>query len=357
MSEIPILFLLLVASLLLTTLCIILARRRHWLDLPNSRSSHAVPTPKSGGVGFVLVFTAATCYAYARGYLSGTELFALLAVFPVALLGLLDDFHNLPIAVRIPTQMLCALLILWLLGGLPALPLFGVNLDFAWAGYLIGVMGLVWLINLYNFMDGIDGLAGLEACFACLAVAFFAWRQGQPEHVFLLLALVSTLLGFLILNLPRASIFMGDAGSNYLGLMLGTLGLITVASGLMNIWSWAILLGVFIVDSTLTLLTRYQRGERWFHAHRDHAYQHAAEASGSHGKVDLGLMLLNLLWLFPLSWVTLTYPDYGLLSTIIAYIPLIVLGKFYKAGVREGLGTRADKNASGEAASMKGYMK
>jgi Fuc2NAc and GlcNAc transferase len=92
------------------------------------------------------------------------------------------------------------------------------------------------------------------------------------------------------------------------------------------------LLAVFVVDATTTLLRRIFRGERWYEAHRSHAYQHAARKWKSHKKVVLGVLGVNLLWLYPLAWVASKYPAAGFLSMIVAVSPLVVLALLLNAG-------------------------
>lgn len=335
MSEILVLITVFLGSFLLTFLVGKISQNCRWLDVPNARSLHGRPTPKSGGIAFVLVFLGASLYSFNQGYINLRELSALLLGLPVALMGFLDDLVNLNVSIRMGVHFTVSLLALMLLGGLPDLPVFSLVVEFGPAGYIIGVLGMIWLINLYNFMDGIDGLAGLEACLVALAAAFFAWSGGAHQEAFVLSCLVVSVAGFVLLNLPPARIFMGDAGSNFLGFMLGTIGLVTIHHGLMNIWSWAILLGVFIVDSTMTLLRRLAAGEIWYYAHRNHAYQHAALRHASHGKVDLFIVLVNLFWLFPLAWISLDRAEWGLLLTMLAYMPLVMLGIYYKAGIEQ----------------------
>ncbi|MEX2366206.1 MAG: glycosyltransferase family 4 protein [Pseudohongiellaceae bacterium] len=323
---------LLVGSFVLTCCSRFLALRWQWIDIPNGRSSHLTPTPKGGGVGFVLIFSAAVGYLLATDYLAVNQSLALSLSLVVAISGLLDDFKSLPVRIRVSVQLLAAGGVMISMGGLPQLPVFNMGINFGWVGYIIGTLGLVWLINLFNFMDGIDGLAALETGFVCLAASILVSLQGGYEDAFVLLCMLAAISGFLLLNFPPAKIFMGDVGSQYLGLTLGTLGLITIQDGYMHIWSWAILLGSFIVDSTLTLYKRLRAGKLWYHAHRTHAYQHAAIKLASHLKVDLGVTLINLCWLFPVAWFSLVYTSWAMVLTFIAYVPLIILGNFYRAG-------------------------
>ena len=125
---------------------------------------------------------------------------------------------------------------------------------------------------------------------------------------------------------------MGDAGSGFLGLMLAVLSL--QAGWVVNrlFWSWVILLGVFVVDATVTLIRRMAHGERFYEAHRSHAYQHAAVHRGAHMPVTLAVGVINLCWLLPVAlMVALGWLD-GLLGVLIAYAPLVVAAVRLKAG-------------------------
>src|SRR5690606_30192313 len=102
-----------------------------------------------------------------------------------------------------------------------------------------------------------------------------------------LLMLAASVLGFLAWNFPPARIFMGDAGSGFLGIALGILSLQAAWIAPTLFWAWQILLGVFVVDATFTLLRRLLRGEKVYEAHRSHAYQYASRRFGRHLPVTL----------------------------------------------------------------------
>jgi len=123
---------------------------------------------------------------------------------------------------------------------------------------------------------------------------------------------------------------MGDAGSGFLGFMLGALALITSATEAINLWCWLILLAVFISDSTLTLFRRAFRGQRVYEAHRSHAYQILSRRWQSHGRVTLLVLFINLGWLFPVAWLAMIFSDYGFIITLLAYAPVSVF--FYRIG-------------------------
>ncbi|OBY56820.1 glycosyltransferase family 4 protein [Pseudomonas nitroreducens] len=309
------------------------ALARSIMDIPNARSSHRIPTPRGGGVAIVLGFLGGLPLAAVLGMVGGASLVALLpAGALVAAIGFLDDHRHIPARWRLLGHFVAALWLLCWLGGVPVLPLPWGALDLGLAGDLLGLVFLVWLLNLYNFMDGIDGIAGLEAISVCLGGALCGWAFGAVEQVWLPLLLGLAATGFLVWNFPPARIFMGDAGSGFLGLILGGLALQASSVAPPLIWSWLILLGVFIVDATFTLIHRLMRGERVYEAHRSHAYQRASRRYGSHLRVSLAVSAINVFWLLPLALLVALGHVSGLLALIVAYAPLVLVVAHLGAG-------------------------
>ena len=313
------------------------ALARSLLDVPNARSSHSLPTPRGGGVAIVVAFLVGLCLAFFAGLGIAAELFyALLgAGLGIALLGFLDDHGHIAARWRLLGHFLAAAWALYWLGGLPPLAVFGV-LQLSWIGHVLAAFYLVWLLNLYNFMDGIDGIASVEAICVCLGGAIlYALLETSLLTDLPLLMLAAAVLGFLLWNFPPARIFMGDAGSGFLGIVLGVLSLQAAWISPVLLWGWLILLGVFIVDATLTLLRRLLRGEKVYEAHRSHAYQYASRQFGRHLPVTVSVAILNLAWLLPLAiFVALGWLD-GLAGLVIAYAPLLVLAWMLGAGKAE----------------------
>lgn len=309
------------------------ALARSIMDIPNARSSHRIPTPRGGGVAIVLGFLGCLPLAAALGAVDGNSLVALLpAGALVAAIGFLDDHQHIPARWRLLGHFVAALWLLGWLGGVPVLPMPWGALDLGLVGDFLGLVFLVWLLNLYNFMDGIDGIAGLEAISVCLGGALCAWLVGDSQLVWLPLILGMAAAGFLVWNFPPARIFMGDAGSGFLGLILGGLALQAASLSPPLIWSWLILLGVFVVDATFTLTHRLMRGERVYEAHRSHAYQRASRRYGSHLRVSLAVTALNLLWLMPLALLVALGHVSGLLALFVAYAPLVLVVAHLGAG-------------------------
>ncbi len=316
------------ATFLFTALWLHVARRRNWFDYPNHRSSHVLPTPKSGGAGFVLVYSLYILWLYVSGQLALEQLWLIALGLLLVAMGFVDDLRSLGIWQRIGLQGFAVVLAVILLGPLPALVFPWGALEERWLQGLLVVAGLVWLINLYNFMDGIDALAAAEAVFFCLSLALLA---GGADSVTLpCIGLAFAVSGFMYFNLPPARLFMGDLGSNYLGYMLGVLGLMSMQAGNVNTWTVLVLLGVFIVDATTTLIERMRTGAVWYHGHRSHAYQQAAKRLNNHGSVVLAVALLNVCWLLPMAWLTTVQENWGILITFVAWIFLYVLGNLVK---------------------------
>jgi Fuc2NAc and GlcNAc transferase len=147
------------------------------------------------------------------------------------------------------------------------------------------------------------------------------------------LVLAAATLGFLVWNWPPAKIFMGDAGSGFLGLTLGGLSLQAAWAAPTLLWSWVILLGIFVVDATLTLVRRGIRGEPVYHAHRSHAYQHAAQRWDSHTPVTVAVAAINVFWLLPCAVLVARGSLDGAIGIVVAYAPLIAAAMWLRAGV------------------------
>lgn len=324
------------ASLVLTFGLRKYAQAKSLMDIPNARSSHSVPTPRGGGVAIVMSFLAALAILAATGSLDWSASIALLGAGGfVALIGFLDDHGHIAARWRLLAHFVAAFWALAWLGGAPALQLFGAHYDLGWLGIALVAVYLVWLLNLYNFMDGIDGIASIEAVCVCVGGALLYVLLGKPELAMLPLMLAAAVTGFLFWNFPPARIFMGDAGSGFLGVMLGIMSIQAAWVAPQLFWSWVILLGVFVVDATFTLVRRLLRGDKVYEAHRSHAYQYASRRFGRHLPVTLATGAINLVWLLPIALLVGTNRLDGLAGVAIAYVPLIFLAVRFQAGALE----------------------
>ena len=179
----------------------------------------------------------------------------------------------------------------------------------------------------------------MEAVAVSGFAAFLMFRNGLHDDAQVSWMLAAASLGFLVWNWPPARIFMGDAGSGFLDSVWAFWRCSLRGRARHLIWPWLILLAAFIVDATVTLLRRMFSRARWYDAHRSHAYQHAAQAWGSHAKVTLAVAAINTGWLFPLAWAACRYPALAPVLAAFAIVPLVYLTSNLMAAGRRPLPT------------------
>lgn len=309
------------------------ALKKNIIDNPNERSSHSIPTPRGGGVAVVGSYLLAlVTLMYSQQLALHTGFVLMAAGFVIALLGFLDDHGHINSMLRLAIHFLVAIGVVLSLGGFAEVTVFnGVQLGFI--ANIIAVLFLVWLLNLYNFMDGINGIASVEAITTTMSMAILYLILNTSLNADILWLLAACVFGFLLWNFPKAKIFMGDACSGFLGLTLGILALVALKENLALFCAWIVCLGVFVVDATYTLIKRVLNGYKMYDAHRSHSYQILSRKCGSHTPVTLVVASINLFWLFPIAYITVTqniiYPE---VAVLIAYIPLLLVAIKLKAG-------------------------
>lgn len=265
------------------------------LDVPNERSSHVSITPRGGGMGFVFVFLLCLCFLL---YIRLIELNLYLALVGggliIAIVGWIDDKRGLSAGIRSVFHLLAAAWAIYWLGGFSAVNLGFTKLNLSWLGSVLAVIGIVWMINLYNFMDGIDGIAGTEAICVALGAGILLIWMGSKSQAYISICLACSVGGFLFWNWPPAKIFMGDVGSGFLGFVFAVLAIASEKSGSVPFIIWIMLLGVFVVDATVTLVRRLYKREKLSEAHRSHVYQLAIQCGYSHRQVTLTVLFINM---------------------------------------------------------------
>lgn len=301
------------------------ALEKNILDKPNERSLHQTPTPSGAGLIIVILFLG---YVFWRAWVGALPrdlaLPMLIGGGAVAAVGWFDDRYTLSDPVRMAVWIPTAILTVGLLGGLPSLALGTLEISLGIVGSVISVIGVIWMVNLYNFMDGIDGLAGAEAITTSSFGSILLWVAGARELAALMGVLAGISLGFVAWNWDPAKVFMGDVASGFLGFTFAVLGIFSENEGIIPLVLWGILLAVFLIDSTFTVIRRAFNGEPWYEAHRSHAYQLAVQQGHSHGTVTLSILMLNIMLgaLAVLTWMrpSLTIP---LLGVVIASLGVI----------------------------------
>lgn len=275
-------------SLVLTPVAIHTAVRFGILDRPEAtHKAHTTPTPYLGGlaivVGFVLAVAGAAALRVATGSSTGglRQLAVILAVAVLlALVGLADDLRGLGVVVRFGAQVAAAIA-LWLAG----VQLNLVDVEVAGVEVVNLAITIVWVVGITNAMNLLDNMDGLSAGIATIAALWFGVigaLNGQVLVSALSFALAGCAVGFLRFNRPPARIYMGDAGSLFLGVVLATIGVRldfatdAVTAALIPI----LVLTVPVLDIALVVIARVKHGLSPFKGGRDHI---------SHRLVRLGL--------------------------------------------------------------------
>ncbi|GMG88452.1 hypothetical protein [Biformimicrobium ophioploci] len=270
----------LVSGFTLSTLAIVLLLRyanNFALDHPNQRSLHDFPVPRTGG--WAIVLAVATSLLILGQEIS---LFVWGAFLVLLVVSAIDDLRGLSSLVRLVAQFVSA--------GLVIVHFFS---DWPLLWQLVLSVVIVWSVNLFNFMDGLDGFAGSMAVVGFTTLAIVAQMRGDATLTLVSAVLVASCIGFLRFNWPGARLFLGDAGSTFLGLTAVVISLDGVRR---EVFSPLLPLLVFLpfwLDASLTLTKRILSGQRWWEAHREHFYQRVAL---KHGKrfalyLELGIML------------------------------------------------------------------
>jgi UDP-GlcNAc:undecaprenyl-phosphate GlcNAc-1-phosphate transferase len=259
-----------------------LAHRYNWLDHPAGRKDHATPTPIVGGLAVVVGSTVAAVVlgAYLDGK-PGLLAFAVAAGLLVVV-GLLDDLYDIRWPWRIAAQVLAALIMSFGAGVKVAYigNVFGIPVDgLGWLSVPFTVFITVALINAINMCDGVDGLAGSLVTAALLMLAMAAWYSGNAVLFQHLLTFVAAMAVFLAYNLRtswqgRARVFLGNAGSMFLGLVIAwaTLGLTQNPAHPVTPVLAPFFLVPPIMDSIALIIRRICHGRSPFSADRNHLH-------------------------------------------------------------------------------------
>jgi len=321
-----------IASLIITSYLRKFALKKRVLDIPNERSSHQLPMPRGGGLSFVICILSALVWLIVTSQVTPILGFSIFfALLSVAVVGLWDDLKRLPASWRLVGHFIAAAMILYGIGGVEQWLGLKNELLIIIANMMVGIY-LVWVINLFNFMDGIDGLAAMQVLTVSLGGALLFFMEGQTQCNVLIMLVAASVFGFFVWNFPRARIFMGDAGSGFLGLLVGVFSLLAAEVNVTLFYGWIILNAVFFTDATMTLLRRAYLRKNIFSAHCSHAYQHATKYYRKHWVVTLSVALINMIYLLPIAVMVQQQYLSGLLGILLAYLPLSLLVLKFDAG-------------------------
>jgi UDP-GlcNAc:undecaprenyl-phosphate/decaprenyl-phosphate GlcNAc-1-phosphate transferase len=265
-------------------LVIPLMRRAAVLDVPNSRSSHTVPTPRGGGAPIVIGLVAAALLLH-----NGAGLVLAVALTVFGAIGLADDLLGLPATRRLAMQGAGSLAAAFLLVHRP-----GVTAVALVTGTLLIALWLAGFVNAFNFMDGVNGISAAHAAIAGVVYAALGAWHHDGFLVGAGAAVAASALAFLPWNAVRARIFLGDVGSYGLGVALAILAAYSVTRGVPPEAALAPL-ALYVADTGWTLQRRIRSGENWLEPHRSHTYQRLCDVGWSHQRVTTATAAVSAL--------------------------------------------------------------
>jgi len=267
---------------------------RFLVDIPNIRSSHKKITLRVGGMGIILgmLFSLIICFLLGEIDMMPVQYsFVLICLAAMSILGFCSDRFHISNRTRLFVQLIFSFLLVVSLGSLKSLEIAGYRIEFGFFGIFLGILWLVAITNFYNFMDGIDCLAAMQGIIAGIALMLFGIIIKDQIVILPALILTSATAGFILFNITPAKLFMGDVGSYPIGFYIASFGIINSKLFV----PVALVLGVFIFDTVVTLFRRIMRGERWYQAHRSHFYQRATNLGYTHMQITLVLSLTSIL--------------------------------------------------------------
>lgn len=283
-------------SLCITPVIKMIAKHVGAMDIPNERKVHKVPMPRLGGLSIFF------------GFLLGYMLFGeqsivmnsiLIASFVVILIGVFDDIKPLKASVKFIGQLVAACIIVFygniILRDVSA---FGIYIDFGCFSIPFTIFFILGCINCMNLIDGLDGLAAGISSIYFATIGIIAIMQGKFGLDFLLtFIMLGSTLGFLVHNFNPATIFMGDSGSMFLGLIISVIALL----GFKNVTMTSLiipllLLAIPILDTIFAIIRRTLKGEKISTPDKYHIHHQLLKRNLSQRQTVLAIYVINILF-------------------------------------------------------------
>ncbi len=302
------------------------------VDIPNERKVHQQPIPRVGGIAMALGAFIPIIYwnytdRFVQAYLAGGCL--------LVLFGAIDDFRELSPGIKFAGQIAAALIAI-LYGGIEIRNLGMLAPDNfllpEWAAIPLTLLVIVGVTNAINLADGLDGLAGGICLLIFAGIGCLAYLDGNIIIGLIALALLGVIFGFLRFNTHPASIFMGDAGSQFLGFSAIILSL-SLTQGHLTALSPTlplILLGFPVLDTLTVMVIRIARGRSPFSADKNHFHHNLLEFGFLHPESVLIIYIFQTVLLVA-AVILRFYSDWILLSGYLLFSTLILIGFSFAA--------------------------
>ena len=314
-------------ALALTPGVIFLAAKTGAMDAPDARKVHKKPIPRIGGLGIYAAFMVAILGIMQFIEVEPEVLFEVTGLLVggslIVLVGVIDDYKNLPAKVKLVGQIIAAAVLVIA---------FDVRIDFItdpfgdffyteWLAIPLTIFWIVGLTNTVNLIDGLDGLAAGVSTIAAITIFLVALQQNILLVAVLTAALAGAAFGFLYYNFNPARIFMGDSGSMFLGYMLAGISVIVPI----------LALGLPILDTTFAIVRRYRGGVPIFKPDKGHLHHRLMDLGFSQRQAVLLMYVISAL--LGLSAVALTEVSYQFAIAIVCLVVVLVLYGAKKIGI------------------------
>ncbi len=305
-------------------------KKKSFVDKPSYRSNHKSSVPKGLGIIIIPSIILATFITFnLQDSLDHKWITFLISSLLLSLVSFIDDIINLPAKSRLMFQSIVVLISIFFFKENIVLFLefngiVFINEYFSFYLLVFAIFILwLWIINLFNFMDGMDGITSIQIVVFSILLNFLGLlNKVGINSQYLSLILLSAFLAFYKYNKPPALAFLGDSGSIPLGYIVGFI-LFDSITKFETFFALIIILLYYFLDSTITLIKRFIRGENIFIAHSDHFYQKMIRKGKSHSQV---LKIISILWFFlgGLSLLSFKLPLISLLSGLALIIFLMI---------------------------------
>lgn len=251
------------------------------VDVPDDRKVHDHPIPRTGGIAiFVSFFLALLAVSFlqtpvaAELVVSRKLLFVIAGAVLCFGVGVVDDCVRLKPSIKFLFQIISASAAFYGGAHITTFAIGGWAIHFGRLDYVVTVFWFLLFMNAVNLIDGLDGLAGGIAVFASLVMMLLSVLKEEYFTALIFTALAGSVLGFLRYNFNPASVFMGDAGSYFLGYVIAAMGIMgSVKSQVAPAMMIPVLaLGVPIFDTILSPIRRFFRGRKMFYPDDRHIH-------------------------------------------------------------------------------------
>lgn len=321
----------------ISTICLLfiykkVALKREIFAHISARSLHANVVVRGGGVVFGTLFSLMMFFYLLKGNITIWQSFSFgLCGLLATLIGFFDDIYDTNAKKKFSMQVLLSISFTASYFYFNFSNAFFENIDIL---FFITICSWVfvplWIINSFNFIDGINGLAIGTAIFSATALILSLYiTKGSSNFITIYSLLLIVCLGFLPFNFPTAKLFMGDAGSIFLGFIYGSTVLVILFNNYLSLWTVISIFSYMLADTLSTNIIRLLTIKKWYGVHRSHAYQNLARVLNNHTKVTGGVMLYNIFYILPLTLFTVWLPTFAIYFTIAAILPAILFSIKY----------------------------